>query len=244
MPEWYLVIAALAALSALGLLWTPLLLALPLLAGAIGVLLVQAGVSAARASFTNAPQSFMGRLKLRSLTTFLHILQPLARLRGRLRYGLTPWRWRGMQGVVLPWPRRFTMWDEQWRSTEARLQAVEAALQAGGVPVCRGGDYDRWDLEVRGGVFGTARLLMAIEEHGAGRQLVRFRTWPRCSVQGLLLTLLSAALTLGAALDHVWTSAAILGIVAILLATRIFQECAAAMDTLRRALKHIGAGEL
>jgi GT2 family glycosyltransferase len=243
MPEWYLVIVTLAALSALGLLWTPLLLALPLLAGATGVLLVQAGLSAARASFTSAPQSFMGRLKLRSLTTFLHILQPLARLRGRLRYGLTPWRWRGIQGVVMPWPRRFTLWDEQWHSTEARLQAIEAALQAGGVPVCRGGDYDRWDLEVRGGLFGTARVLMAIEEHGAGRQLVRFRTWPRCSVQGMLLTLLSAALTIGAALDHVWTSAAILGIVAILLATRTFQECAAAMDTLRRALKHIGAGE-
>jgi O-antigen biosynthesis protein len=243
MPEWYLVIATLAALSALGLLWTPLLLALPLLAGAIGVLLVQAGWSAAQASFTTAPQSFMGRLKLHSLTAFLHILQPLARLRGRLRYGLTPWRWRGMQGVVMPWPRWFTMWDEQWRSTEARLQAVEAALQAGSVPVCRGGDYDRWDLEIRGGLFGTARVLMAIEEHGAGRQLVRFRTWPRCSVQGLLLTLLSVALTIGAALDHVWTSAVILGIVAILLATRTFQECAAAMDTVRRALKHIGAGE-
>jgi hypothetical protein len=58
-----------------------------------------------------------------------------------------------------------------------------------------------------------------------------------------LLTCLSVALTIGAAMDHVWTSAAILGIVAILLTTRTFQECAAAMDTVRRALKRIGAGE-
>jgi hypothetical protein len=135
------------------------------------------------------------------------------------------------------------MWSEQGQGAATRLQAVEAALQAADASVYRGGNYDRWDLEVRGGLFGTARVLMAIEEHGAGRQLVRFRAWPRCSVQGLLLTLLSAALATGAALDHVWTSAAILGIVAVLLAVRTFQECAGAMDTVLRALKHIGAGE-
>ena len=57
MPEWYVVIAALTALSALGLFWKPLLVALPLLGYALGVLLVQAGLSAQHASFTSAPQS-------------------------------------------------------------------------------------------------------------------------------------------------------------------------------------------
>jgi hypothetical protein len=37
MPEWYVVIATLTALSALGLFWKPLLLALPLLGYAVGV---------------------------------------------------------------------------------------------------------------------------------------------------------------------------------------------------------------
>jgi GT2 family glycosyltransferase len=243
MPEWYLVIMTLAVLSALGWLWKPLLLALPLLAGATGMFVAQAALSAAQASFTSAPQSVMGRLKLWGLTAYLHVLQPLARLHGRLRYGLTPWRWRGVQGVQFPWPRLLTMWSEQGQSATARLQAVEGALQAVDASVRRGGNYDRWDLEVRGGLFGTARVLMAIEEHGAGRQLVRFRAWPKCAVQGLLLTLLFAALATGAALDNVWTSAAILGVVAVLLAIRTFQECAGAMDTLLRALKHVGAGE-
>src|SRR5216117_3124414 len=39
MPEWYLVIAMLAAFSALGFPWKPLMLALPLLASAVGVLI-------------------------------------------------------------------------------------------------------------------------------------------------------------------------------------------------------------
>ena len=64
MPEWYVVIATLTALSALGLFWKPLLLALPLLGYAVGVLLVQAGLSARHASFTSAPQSRTERLQL------------------------------------------------------------------------------------------------------------------------------------------------------------------------------------
>ena len=31
----------------------------------------------------------------------------------------------------------------------------------------QGGDYDRWDLEIRGGLLGSLRTRMAIEEHGA-----------------------------------------------------------------------------
>src|SRR5207302_2481020 len=57
MPEWYLVILALAVLSLLSLLWPPLLLALPLLVLALGMPLVQAGLSATHASFTGAPRT-------------------------------------------------------------------------------------------------------------------------------------------------------------------------------------------
>ncbi len=34
-----------------------------------------------------------------------------------------------------------------------------------------GGDYNRWDLEVREGIFAAACTLIAIEEHAAGKQL-------------------------------------------------------------------------
>jgi len=79
---------------------------------------------------------------------------------------------------------------------------------------------------------------MAIEEHGAGKQLVRFRSWPVCSAKGLVLALLFAILSTGAALDHAWTVTAMLGVVAILLALRTLLECATAMATVLRVLEY------
>jgi glycosyltransferase involved in cell wall biosynthesis len=242
MPEWYLVIGVLLTLSALGAIWKPLFLALPLLACAVGLSLVQAGLSAAKASFPGAPPPIT-QLKLRGLTALLHLLQPLARLYGRLRYGLTPWRWRGRRGLAFPRPRTSTLWSEQWQSATSRLEALEAVLQTDGASVYRGGEFDRWDLEVRGGLFGAVRTLMTLEEHGAGRQLVRFRSWPKCSTRGLLLISLFAVLAAGAMFDHAWHSAALLSSVALLLVSRMFQECAETMATVLHALMHLGAGE-
>jgi hypothetical protein len=183
------------------------------------------------------------RLKLYSLTVLLHLLQPLARLYGRLRYGLAPWRWRGISGHALPKPQVSTVWSEQWHDPLERLRSIEADIYALGSYVRRGGDYDRWDLEVRGGIFGTTRTRMAVEEHGAGKQLLRFRSWPTCSFIGLALILVFALLSIGAALAQAWTTSAILGIVALLLAVRIFEECVNAMATLLRVLKPENAVE-
>ena len=46
MPEWYLVVAALVAVSALGYFWAPLFLTLPLLVVAVAAPLLQAGLNA------------------------------------------------------------------------------------------------------------------------------------------------------------------------------------------------------
>ncbi len=244
MPEWYLVIMVFAVLSLLGVFWTPLLIALPLLILAVGTLLIQAGLSAARASFTSVPQSRVAQLKLRSLTAFLHLLQPLARLSGRLRYGLAPWRLRGASGLSLPRPRTSILWSECWRDSAERLRSIEEALRSAGARVHRGGDYDRWDLEVRGGILGVTRTLMAIEEHGAGKQLVRFRSWPVCSGKGLVLILLFAILSIGAALDYAWLACASLGIVAMLLALRMLLECVKAIAAILRVLERLKKGEV
>src|SRR2546421_886221 len=64
MPEWYLVLLLLAALSALGGLWSPLLLAVPLLVLAVVASLLQAAVRAAHASFARAPRTRTARLRL------------------------------------------------------------------------------------------------------------------------------------------------------------------------------------
>jgi glycosyltransferase involved in cell wall biosynthesis len=238
MPEWYLVCVALTLLSALGLLWTPLLiLALPLLILTVGAALVQTGRAAARASFTSAPRSHVAGLKFRTLTAFLYLLQPLARLCGRLDYGLSPWRWRSAAGLAFPWPRTLKVWSERWKASEARLRSLEADLRGIGAVVLPGGNYDRWDLEVRGGMLSTVRILMAVEEHGEGRQLIRFRAWPNYSLGGLVMAVLCAALATWAALDQAWFASAILEMVTVVLSLRILQECAAAMATILRVLR-------
>ena len=129
MPEWYLAGVALAALSALSIFWRPLLLFLPMLNFAVGTSLVQASLGAAQASFTNAPRSRIHWLKLRALTAFLHLLQPLARLWGR--HGLTPRRHCTL-GVALPRPRMFATWTEHWQAPDKRLQSIKSALEAEG----------------------------------------------------------------------------------------------------------------
>jgi hypothetical protein len=238
MPEWYLVIITLVALSALGTVWTPLLFALPAVACAVALPLLQAGVSASRASFARGPRSSaLETFWLRGLTALLHLLQPLARLRGRLAGGLAPWRRGRMRGFAFPRVRTFRVWTEQWRAHEERLRSLKTALRANRAVVQAGGDYDRWDLEVRGGMFGATRVLMAVEEHGHGRQLLRLRTWPRCSPMGVTLTLVFAALSTTAAIDPSWPACVILGVAALLPALRTVQECAASTAAILRTLR-------
>src|SRR5439155_16550533 len=110
MPEWYLVILWLAILSALGLLWRPLVLTAPILIAAVSLSLVQAVGGAIRASFPTKPRSRLRRIGMHGLTACLYLLQPLARLSGRLRYGLTPWRFRVKVVPRLPRPRRLRFW--------------------------------------------------------------------------------------------------------------------------------------
>jgi GT2 family glycosyltransferase len=236
-PEWYLLIIALVSLSALGVLWSPLLLAVPVAALAAGALVFEAALGAAQASFSRAHRSSLAELPSRALTGFLHMLQPLARLSGRLRHGLAPRRRRRVSGLALPRTRNRTLWSEHWQSPEQRLQRIEAQLRSEGGTVLRGAEYDRWELQARGGLLGVARLRMAVEEHGGGKQLVRLRSWPKCSGIGIATALLLAGLSLGAALDRAWAACAILGVVAMLLTVWAIRDCATASGILLSALE-------
>src|SRR5207237_7143725 len=110
---WILAIVALGGLSLLGVDWHPLLLALVPFAIATLLPLVHAGLGATRAMF---PPSYAGGTlaRLRLLTAFLYLTQPLARLRGRLQSGLTPWRRRGTAALDLPLPRAVAHWEGRW----------------------------------------------------------------------------------------------------------------------------------
>jgi hypothetical protein len=236
MPEWFLVIAALATLSLLGLSWPPLLIAVPLALLAAAAPLVQAAMAASRASYAEPAQSIGEELRRWLLTASLHVLQPLARLLGRLRHGLTPWRQRGGGPSMAPRPLERETWREEWHAPELWLGDLETRLRGVHAAVRRGGDYERWDLETRVGTLGAARVRLGIEEHDAGRQMARWRLWPRPSIPATVAAALLAALSLGAALDQAWLAAALLGVAAGMLAWRVAADCGRALATLERAV--------
>jgi len=243
MPEWYMVIALLAALSTLGALWSPLLAALPLAIAASALLVAQAVGGARRASQTSTRRRDR-RLRSMLLTTFLHLLQPSARLWGRLRSGLTPWRWHGPAARTFPRPASWMAWSETWHPLESWVAALEDALLRSQTVLVRGGDFDRWDLELRGGLFGKARILTAIEEHGHGRQLVRFRAWPWPTRASLLSSATLVCLALGAAFGGASLAAAVLGLLLALVVGATLLDCARATGSAKRAVDGLAENAL
>jgi GT2 family glycosyltransferase len=228
LPEWYLAVLVLTGLAALGAVWRPLLAAAPLAAAALGLTAAHALVAAARAPAPPGLGSRGARLRYRGLTAALHLFQPLARLMGRLQAGLTPWRCRGGPGWRLPGRRRLARWSEDWRPPTQWVQSIEEAIRAAGLAVRRGADFDAWDLEVRSGALGGIRLLTAVEEHGAGRQLVRIRLWPRWPPAGLAALGACAGLSLAALVTGAAGLAAVLGALALVVGALMLRGGAAA----------------
>jgi glycosyltransferase involved in cell wall biosynthesis len=235
-PEWYLVILALAGLSLLGGFWGPLLWAVPLLVLAGGATLVQVGLSAAQADFPNAPRYRASMFKRRLLTAFLHLIQPMARLAGRIQNGLTIWRLQVPRERDMHAPRQLALWSESWQAPEVKLKEIEDRLRAQGATLVHGGPWDRWDLKVRGGLLGAACLLMTVEEHGAGKQLFRFRIWPRIAWEGFVGAVLVSLLSVLAGADGDWLVMGILGLAGGLVTLRMLQASSAALAALRWAI--------
>jgi hypothetical protein len=235
MPEWFLLVAVLAAFSFFGFLWKPFFLTVPLALGAFVLSLTEAVIGGWEASFYTAPRPGIARAGRQCLTALLHLLQPVARLSGRLSSGLTMWRGHGMATLVMPWPRSSATWTENWEAPEERLTQIERSLHTESAVVWHGSNYDRWDLEIIGGTFASVRMLMAVEDHGAGTQLVRIRGWPRFRKAGKVLACLLSILTLLAALDSAWPVATILGIMLVWLLSVAFRQAGQSMAALLRA---------
>jgi hypothetical protein len=237
-PEWYLAIPVLAGLAGLGLLWRPLLLTLPLLVFATMTPVAQGWLSTSCVSFPSARGARLRRLAMRLLTALLHVVHPVARLCGRLN-GRSCGQARNVR-PRLPVPGAVARWTERGAGPEMRLQRVEEMLQAKGCMVRRGGDWDPWDLEVAGGALGAARLIMAVEDHGAGNQLIRVRWWPIVSATTLALAAPTAVLALAAGLGGGPSAAAILGIVAVGVIACGAWQCGVAIAAIERTVSEQG----
>jgi GT2 family glycosyltransferase len=233
-PEGLLLIAALGAIAALGTLWAPLLLALPLFVAGVGSLLWRATSSGWRAGRAIRARSRFEALRWRAVTALLFLLQPAARLAGWLRNGLTPWRRRLRPGVAWPRPRTVEIWSESWADPQTRVQALQDTLAAEGGFVRSGGPFDRWDLDLRVGPLGGVKVRTAVEEHGSGRQLMRARIWPRASVGALLVLVLLLVLGVDAFLyGESGVGAAIGTAIVLLVALGVEGTCTAMALALR-----------
>lgn len=238
-PEWFFVVGLLAGLSLLGLTWTPLLWTLPLLFVAILIPIVQAVICASKVSFPTPVESISRLIALRLCSVKLHLLQPLARLFGRYQHGLTPWRKRG--GLGSPFEgrcyRQFKLWSESGRSSGQWLGKIQRSILAENVPLTCGGDFDPWDLEIRGGMMGRARLLMAVEEHGHGKQQIRFRVKSLISSWVLVLGAILGTIAALALLDNAYFVSLVLLCLLLVLIFRSRFESLLAMKSFCTAIQ-------
>ena len=240
MPEWYLLLALLSGLVALGAAWTPLLFGLPLIA----LMVLTSVAKAARIPLQAAllPRTRLGRVRLRLVATLLTVLQPLARLIGRVRQGLTPWPRRSSSGWAFPHTRLFSFWSDEWEFPHKRIQLVAAALRLDEAVVLSGGPFDAWDLEVRGGMAAGARIHVACEAHPGGAQLVRTRVRPRVSSAVPVTIAVLVALAALAAIDAAVVAAAVLALAAALVAIAALVEAGSAQAAAVRATERATIG--
>jgi len=239
-PEWWLGVLLLAGLSALTALWIHMLFFIPPLLLALALPVVQSCMGAAHARFTTVTRNRWHELRLRALTAFMHLMQPIARLYGRLQHGLTLWRWRGPQDWAFPRPCQTAVFTRTWIEHQKRLELLEQCCNAMQTTTRRGGPYDSWDLEVRGGMFGSMRMLMAIEDQGSGTQYVRVRCQPIFSVIGLIIMAFLASLGWFAIVDQAYSAATILMVMAALVGLRVFVDCGRSAAVARMAVQQSG----
>lgn len=241
MPEWYLVTAVLAFLASLGFLWWPMLWIWPLCILSFIIVIVQALISASKNVFFHPEEgrSFKSRL----LITFLHMLQPLARLIGRLKNGLSPLNRTAMTiGEKSPSVFRssvFTIWSEKWKSAEEWLEDIECNVIALKSRVQRGGSFDRWDIQARNSLFSISRGLLAIEEHGAGKQLIRFKIWPIPSKMFVFAFAILSGIVMLAIIDDATAVAIILGFIVFGILAEYVIDTALTLQQLKTAFKSL-----
>ena len=146
-PEWCFLIAIFASASLLGFIWRPLwLLSIPMFVYALALPLIDAAINSTKALIRPPYDSKRKRAGLWGATFLLSMIEPVARLYGRLRHGLTPWRARFAYDFSKPWANSVAFWSEIYRVPEQWLALLRDTILRGGGTVINGGEYDRSEL--------------------------------------------------------------------------------------------------
>jgi hypothetical protein len=211
---------------------------LPFFLIAAAIPLVHAGYAASSARFPQPAASRAQAAQRWGVTCLMHLMQPLARLIGRLQHGLSPWRRRG-GSVQAPPVGRLVLWSERWFPAEAWVARLEAAARERGAVVVRGGDFDEWDLLFRGGAFGSARTRLATEEHGGGRQLLRLDAGIHPSPTALITAVALALLAALALAEGAWIAAGVLAVLTGALGFLMLRDCTASRSAWAQAVESL-----
>ena len=223
MPEWYLLAASLLLVTFSGIIfWSPLMYLWPLalIVTFLPMIHVVYNVAKIPRNYENRFQNFCFRVT----TSYFHIFQPLARLLGRLKHDLTPWRNYGKGNYAIPLIQKTNVWCNDWISPDDRLEVLEAELKKENVCVERGDIYASWDLRIKGGSLGSIVIAMAAEDHAEGKQFLRFRFTPRLSLTAIFLVSFQIFLLTIAILNSVIVPALVFGGIFLILFSRILED--------------------
>ncbi len=199
MPEWMAVIATLSVFTLIGLYWTPIAwMAIPCFLS-IAIWIGQAFMTALSGCYDVPKSLTIGYCKRVATTTWLAMIQPVARFTGRVKGGLTPMRTVGdltKKGTIsLPLSETGEHWTGTTDDSVSRLTAVNQILLGINIQSVMGSDYDNWDLEIPGGVSGSSRLSLMVEHHGEHSELVRYRITQKPHLPAVLISVSLLALT-------------------------------------------------
>ncbi len=239
MPEWLIVIVMLAV-GALGMatfggtLWALLPLVL-----ATGIYIGQAIYSAAKGQYQVKPELTIAYLQRLLLTAGLHMAQPVMRLRGRIGNGLHPLGTKNTLRKKIKTSslyRNSGFWDGKYQSSIERLDYIKT-LVSSRTRCLTGNHYDDWDLQVYGGLFGSAKLRLMVEQHGENSEFVRYRAnqcWSPLSI--ILLSTLTLTTIFSITSDSYITS--VFSVLAIaLISWRCFKEGAHAIGLIEFSIE-------
>src|SRR6266568_1487293 len=141
-PEWYLGIGFLAISFLLTYSWS-----VSIIPGALLLVGLATSISQALMNTRHVRTDVkLGseRIRLRAAVFFLQLIQPLARLKGRLGPRLTFRTGHWTRTRPRFYPLTMQLWRDEWEDPRETLKNLQTKLGDSGTIVKSGGDYDRW----------------------------------------------------------------------------------------------------
>ena len=129
----------------------------------------------------------------------------------------------------------------EWKSNETWLDEIEQNIINLKARVKRGGDFDKWDIKTRNGLFSTAKGIITVEEHGANQQYVKLRYWAKYSLSGLLLIAVLVAITTFSAMEQSWLATSFLSIPTAAVTTKYILDSASVVHCIVMGFKSLSA---